>query len=252
MNSKFFKNLTFYKSKIAKFLKNKKLQFLTNIFNLFFPRVCLTCSKQIMQNENIICTKCRHDLALTKYTSQTGNLLEKSLYGKIPIDEATALFIFHKKSKIQQLIHQLKYRGHQEIGAFVGFWLGAEINKSSRFKNIDYIVPVPLHPKKLKKRGYNQLTTFGETLSSELNIKYLPNKLIKIGDSNTQTFKNKLARRKNVNEVFSLNDLNIFKNKHILLIDDVITTGATIEACVNELLKSEGIKISIAVMAYTE
>lgn len=225
---------------------------LEDIFQLFFPDVCLSCKLQLTKNETVICTTCRHDFTQTDYTTKPQNQLEKSFYGRIPIQEATALFYFHKKGKIQELIHELKYKGHQEIGVFFGNWLGNEISENNRFKTIDCIVPVPLHPKKLKKRGYNQLTKFGQALSSTLNIPFVEHKLGKIESTTTQTHKGKDARWKNVKELFHLTDITFFENKHILLIDDVITTGATLEACSNELLKSKNVKISIAVMAYTE
>ncbi len=225
---------------------------LKDIFQLFFPDVCLSCKLQLTKNETVICTTCRHDFTQTDYTTKSNNQIEKSFYGRIPIEEATALFYFHKKGKIQELIHQLKYKGHQEIGVFFGNWLGNEISESNRFKTIDYIVPVPLHPKKLKKRGYNQLTKFGEALSSTLNISFVEHKLGKIESTTTQTHKGKDARWKNVKELFYLTDTAFFENKHILLIDDVITTGATLEACSTKLLQCKNVKISIAVMAYTE
>lgn len=230
----------------------KKMKLYKDIFQLFFPDVCLSCKSQLSKNETVICTKCRHDFLLTNSTDKPENIIEKSFYGRVKIEEATALFYFHKKGQIQQLIHELKYRGHQEIGILFGNWLGNELIESNRFKNIDCIVPVPLHRKKFIKRGYNQLTKFGNSLSSILKLPYIENKLSKIETTETQTHKSKIARWKNVKEQFHLTDATFFENKHILLIDDVITTGATIEACSNELLKSKNVKISIAVMAYTE
>ena len=232
--------------------KLKKMNSLINLFNLFFPDVCLTCKLQLANNESTICTHCRHDFPLTEFTNYPNNLVEKSFIGRIPIIEATSLLYFHKKGKSQQLIHELKYKGHQEIGSLLGNWLGDEILESNRFKKLDYIVPVPLHPNKLKKRGYNQLTKFGEAISEKLRIPLISNKLIKVGSTETQTLKGKIGRWRNVQELFKLIDTSFFENKHLLLIDDVITTGATMESCCNELLKTHGVKISIAVMAYTE
>lgn len=232
--------------------KLKKMNFLKNLFNLFFPDVCLSCKLQLSTNEKTICTRCRHDFPLTEFTNYPNNLVEKRFIGRIPIIEATALLYFHKKGKSQQLIHELKYKGHQEIGAFLGNWLGDEILESNRFKKLDFIVPVPLHPKKLKKRGYNQLTKFGKALSKKLEIPFIEDKLMKGGSTETQTLKGKIGRWRNVQELFELNDISYFENKHLLLIDDVITTGATMESCCNELFKTKNVKISIAVMAYTE
>ncbi len=228
------------------------MQFLKDIFNLFFPDVCLTCKNQLLKNEVVICTSCRHDFPLTNYTNIANNHLEKQFFGRVPIKEATALFYFHKKGKIQQLIHELKYKNHQEIGSLLGNWLGEEIKNSKRFNNIDFIVPVPIHPKKLKKRGYNQLTTFGKTLKSVLEIPFIETELLRKDATETQTHKGRFDRWENVKNMFELKNTNVFENKHILLIDDVMTTGATLEACSNQLLKCKNCTISIVVMAYTE
>ena len=228
------------------------MQIFKDIFYLFFPKVCLNCKLQLRQNETTICTPCRHDFPRTCYTNVEKNLLENKFYGRIPLEEATSLFFFHKKGKIQTLIHQLKYKNQEEIGTLFGNWLASEMQESSRFKNIDYIVPVPLHPNKRKKRGYNQLTKFGETLANKLDAVFIENKLIKIKSTETQTKKSLIERWRNVDELFQLSDSTFFLIIHLLLIDDIITTGATIETCANELLKTKNIKISIAVMAYTE
>lgn len=228
------------------------MQFFKDIFYLFFPEVCLACKYQLLKNEYVICTSCRHGFPQTNFTSESNNLLEKQFYGRVMIKEATALFYFHKKGGIQQLIHELKYKNHQEIGTILGNWLGEDLLKSERFKNLDFIISVPLHAKKRKKRGYNQLTKFGESLSGILQIPYIENKLLKIVTTDTQTHKGRFERWKNVRDLFELNDISFFENKHILLIDDVVTTGATLEACSNQLLKSKNTTISIAVMAYTK
>ena len=225
---------------------------LKDTFSLFFPKVCLNCKLHLGQYESIICTHCRHDFPETNFTNIPENFLEKNFYGRVPLVAGTALFYFHKNGKIQQLIHELKYKNHQEIGTLFGNWLGNEMQNSNRFNNIDYIVPVPLHPKKKRERGYNQLTKFGEALSLKLNSELCENKLIKIESTETQTHKGRIDRWKNVQHLFYLSDTNFFENKHVLLIDDVVTTGATIESCANQLLKTKNIKISVAVMAYTE
>ncbi|WP_299525434.1 ComF family protein [uncultured Lutibacter sp.] len=226
--------------------------FLKDIFNLFFPEVCLCCNEHLVNNEITICLSCRHDLPLTNFSFEEGNLAEKSFYGKIPIENTTALFYFTKKGNVQQLIHELKYNKQQQVGNFIGNWLGDEIAKSNRFKDLDYIIPVPLHRDKLRSRGYNQVTTFGESLAKKLNVTYNSTTLVKISSTKTQTKKLRLDRWKNVQELFFVqNNVNL-ENKHILLIDDIITTGATLEACCNAFNKIEGLKISIACMAYTK
>ena len=228
------------------------MQLFKDIFDLFFPEVCLACKNQLHSNESSICTFCRHDFPQTDFTNVSNNQLEKLFHGRSPIKEATALFYFQKKGKVQELIHQLKYRNHQEIGELLGFWLGEDIESSKRFKSIDYIVPVPIHPKKRRKRGYNQLTKFGEALAQTLSKNLIEDNLIKVDSTETQTKKGRMERWLNVQNHFELVDPSFFENRHVLLIDDVITTGATLEACSNQFLQCKNATVSIAVMAYTE
>lgn len=228
------------------------MQIIKDIFYLFFPNVCLSCKLELKQNEISICTLCRHDLPKTCYTNIEKNLLEKKFYGRVKLEEATSLFFYHKKGKIQALIHELKYKSHEEISALFGSWLVNEMLESNRFKTIDYVVPVPIHPNKKKKRGYNQVTKFGKIIAKNINAKFCEDKLIKVASTESQTKKNLIERWRSVDELFQLNDTTIFNNKHVLLVDDVITTGATIETCANEILKSKNVKLSVAVMAYAE
>lgn len=223
-----------------------------NIYNLFYPEVCLCCQEHLTSNEHVICVICRHDLPVTNFSGEHNNLVEKSFYGRIPIENATALFYFFKKGNVQELIHALKYKNQQQVGVLLGNWLGEEILVSSRFSTIDCIVSVPLHKKKLKSRGYNQVTTFGESLANKLNIPYIDNVLKRVSFTNTQTKKIRLDRWKNVEELFLVEDNAALENKHILLIDDIITTGATLEACWKAFENTKNIKISIACMAYTK
>lgn len=228
------------------------MQFIKDVFNLFFPRTCACCDEQLVRNEQVICLKCRFDLPLTNFTNENNNAVEQIFYGRLKIEFATALFFFRNKGKSQKLISQLKYQGKQEVGYMLGKWLGNELRSSDRFKGVDYILPVPLHPKKLKKRGYNQLTYFGNGLEEVLKIPFLENILIKKSDTGTQTIKQRLERWKNVSEIFYLENKKIFENKHVLIIDDVLTTGATLEACALALSKTKNIKFSFATMAYTD
>jgi ComF family protein len=221
---------------------------LKNILHIFFPEVCLCCDEHLINNENTICLNCRHDLPLSHFCSEKDNLVEQTFYGRIPLKSATTLFFFVKKGKVQQLIHHLKYNKQQQVGIFIGNWLGDEIIESRRFENLDCIIPVPLHKKKLKKRGYNQVTTFGESLSIKLNIPFYENILTRISSTKTQTKKIRLDRWKNVQELFFVQNNLALENKHILLIDDIITTGATLIA----LNKTKNLKVSIACMAYTK
>jgi len=227
------------------------MRFFKDLFYVLFPERCVSCEETLLNSENFLCTHCLYDTPFARFTDVEGNSVEKSFYGRVPIQSATALLLFYKKGRVQQLIHQLKYKGNQEIGAYFGEWLGSELYNSKRFNAIDFVVPIPLHPKKLKKRGYNQVAKFGQAIAKEINAQYIDDKLIKVTSTVSQTHKHRTERVKNVNEIFTLTDINYFENKHILLVDDVITTGATLEVCCNELLKTKSIKISIATLAFT-
>jgi len=224
---------------------------LYDILHLFYPELCFSCEETIPNKKHVLCISCKSELPLTHFCIWEDNPVEQSFYGRVVIEAATSFLYFHKKSMVQQLIHQLKYKNQQYIGTFIGNWMGDTMASSKRFNNIDYIIPVPLHAKKQKQRGYNQVSTFGKSLEEKLKIPFLENVLVRISKSKTQTLKNRFERSKKLEEKFYLADINILKNKHILLIDDIITTGATLEACSMQLLQAPHLKISIATMAYT-
>jgi competence protein ComFC len=218
---------------------------------LFFPEQCACCQRHLIKHERLICTFCRHDLSFGNYTNQSPNTVENCFYGKVPLVAATALFLFRENGRIQNLIHALKYENKQSIGLFAAHLLGSEILHSNRFPVIDLIIPVPLHPKKERKRGYNQNTSFGQKLAEILSSEFCSNLLVKKRNSPTQTQQSRIQRWKNVQGNFFLKNPKKLANKQILLIDDVITTGATLEACCNELLKAD-VRICIAAIACAE
>lgn len=219
------------------------------MLNLFFPKVCYACSLLLLDNEKHICTSCRQELPVTNYHFNTNDTVEKIFYGRVKIEHATALLKFEKKNRVQQLLHNLKYRGHETIGEVLGQWLGHELNESGQYDTIDIVIPIPLHKNKLRKRGYNQVAKFGKEIAKALNVEYIDDVLIKTTSTSTQVFKKRFARWNANKEVFSTINLEKIEGKHILLVDDIITTGATIEACVNQLQKASTIKISVATMA---
>lgn len=223
-----------------------------SIINLFFPKVCSGCSSFLLSNENVICTVCRHDIPLTNHHLNPENDAFKKFYGRIPIIHTSALFYFHKKGIVQELIHNLKYKGHEEIGTILGEWYAEDLQNIDLLQSVDEIIPVPLHSKKLKERGYNQITTFGKALSSSLNLTYNDSLLIRNVYSKTQSKKNLLGRTEGIETIFDVSFTKENHNKHFLLIDDVITTGATLEACSRALLKIPGAKISIVCMAMAQ
>ncbi len=228
------------------------MSFFQSIFNLFYPALCLTCGNHLVQNEFILCSTCRHKLAETDFCESSNNLIETALEGRVPIVAGTALLYFRKKGIVQSLIHSLKYKGRQEVGLFFARWMGKQLKESERFKNLDGIILVPLHAKRYKQRGYNQLTVFGNELSKELEIPVYKDVLIKIGQFKSQTKKDRFSRFDKINERFHIVDTNRLKGKHLLLIDDVFTTGATLEACANEILKTPKVQISIATMVVSD
>lgn len=225
---------------------------LQSIINLFFPKACAGCNAILLIAESVICTECRHNIPLTNHHRITDNEVLLKFYGKLEIVHASALFYFQKKGVVQELIHKLKYKGHQEIGKTIGFWYADELKNSRALLDVDYIIPVPLHQKKFKKRGYNQVNTFGEALSERLQIPIKDLILVRDKNTKSQTKKNRLHRSESVSHVFSIAATTDFHYKHFLLIDDVITTGATLESCGRELLKIPGARLSIVCMAMTK
>ena len=208
------------------------------------------CSGQLGDNEETICTTCRHELPLTNFHFSDSKMFKNRLYGRVQLQDATALVHFAKKGIVQQLIHNLKYRGHEEIGSFFGKWLGAELKEIAAYQDIEAVVPVPLHKRKLRKRGYNQVTLFGKEIATALGVPFYDTVLVKVHNTKTQVFKDRL-RRTDVNAVFKVVDFETLKGKHVLLVDDIITTGATIESCANVLFEIEGLRLSVATMAIT-
>ena len=201
--------------------------------------------------ESTICTDCRHKLPVTNFHFNNDNTVKKVFYGRVKLEAATALFLFHKKGLVQQLIHNLKYRGYEKIGQSLGSWLGYELKESTLFEDVDVVIPVPLHKSKKRKRGFNQVAQFGKEIATALNADYIDDLLIKVTSTKTQVFKARLARWSEDTSVFAVQNSNRIEGKHILLVDDIITTGATIERCSLKLKEHNNIKISVATMAIT-
>jgi ComF family protein len=217
---------------------------------LFYPKICESCGQSLRQQETILCTSCLVKLPRTGFHKDKESELAQVFWGRIEIEHITSLMHFVKGSTYRKLIHKLKYQKRPDIGVFLGKELGSELHVSGLFDDVDSIVPVPLHPDRYKTRGYNQAEKIGEGLSETLKVPMDATNFYRAVATTTQTKKGRFDRWENVAEVFQVNDESKFKNKHILLIDDVITTGATIEACAQRLLKIEGVKISIASLGF--
>lgn len=220
-----------------------------DFINLFYPLICPVCGTQLVHGEKLICTPCLLHMPRSNYHRYEDNPVAQAFWGRVKVENATAYYLFEKGSNYQKLIHQLKYKGRKNIGLELGKMFG-EILRETEFQQIDLLVPVPLHFKKLKKRGFNQseLITQGisEAMEKEVNTKTLIRKIA----NPTQTRKTRVERWENVEGIFKLSHPQQFTDKHILLVDDVLTTGATLEACAEAVLEAPGAKVSIAVLAY--
>jgi ComF family protein len=236
-------------------LKSNKFwlkQWTSDLVGLLFPNLCNACGLSLFQNENTICTKCLYDLPFTDYHLHQENRVAKQLWGRLPLNAAMAMLYFRKGAKVQNLIHNLKYNNRTEVGVFLGNLLGSRLKKSESYQDVDLIIPVPLHHKKLRQRGYNQSTYIAEGVAEKMEISFTEKVLIRKLATDSQTKKSRYNRYENMKEVFGIANHDQIQNKHILLIDDVITTGATLEACANQLLNNGAAKVSIAALAFAE
>jgi ComF family protein len=220
---------------------------------LFFPEVCAACHQALMKGERSVCMSCRYHLPKTDFHKNPENPMAKNFWGRIPLETAVACYYFNKGEKVQSMLHALKYKGLEELGREIGKLYGQELKDSNSLRPVDLVCPVPLHPKKLRKRGYNQSASFAEGIASGLGTEYSYQVLKRQINTSTQTRKNKTARWQNVKDVFCLDsktEAGTLQNKHILIVDDVVTTGATLEAAAKTLLSIQDTKISLAAMAY--
>ncbi|MBT8253947.1 MAG: ComF family protein [Flavobacteriaceae bacterium] len=223
-----------------------------NLLNIFFPELCLGCQSVLTDNEKHLCSGCRHQLPITNFHRERNNPVERIFRGRVKLERGTALLRFEKRGIVQQLLHNLKYRHREEIGLIFGRWMGELLYDEKEFSTVDAVVPVPIHKNKLRRRGYNQVTQFGKEVARKLNAEYLDDVLLKSQPTRTKVFQKRLSRWTQDDGVFTLNHSDKLKNKHVLVVDDIITTGATIEACSLTLNKESGIKISVAAIAIAE
>lgn len=224
---------------------------LNDFLSLIFPKVCYACGKSLFKSENCICTYCHYHLPKTNFHLNPDNPVQKLFWGRVNIQAASSLYLFNKDSKVQHLIHQLKYRGKKEIGASLGKYYGRELRSSALFSSADIVLPVPLHSKKLKKRGYNQSEGFAAGIAESMEIETTSTVLVRVQASQTQTKRSRYERWKNVEEIFEVTCPEKIEGKHILLADDVVTTGSTLEACANKILEVPGTRVSVVTIAST-
>lgn len=227
---------------------------LKNIFNstlhLFYPHVCTGCGSDLLQADNLLCLKCIHNLPHTGFANLPNNPVEKYFWGRIPLTAAYSQFYFSKEFLIQHLIHQLKYKGDTEIGFYLGELMGTTLLNSNRFSSIDALIPLPLYADKEHKRGFNQATVICNGISAVMNVPVLNGAVIRQHATETQTRKHRTERWENVKDSFKVAKPNELNGKNLLLVDDVVTTGATLEACGNIILSATDATLSIATLAY--
>ncbi|UEG51078.1 ComF family protein [Ferruginibacter lapsinanis] len=222
---------------------------LDNTVHLFYPHICMGCGSDLLKKDSLLCLRCIDDLPETNFAQHANNPIEKIFWGRIPLVAAHSQYYFAKDALIQRLIHQLKYDGNKEIGVYLGEMTGRSLQNSNRFKNMDALIPLPLFPEKERKRGYNQATVICEGISNILQIPVLDNVVARQKFTETQTKKHRTERWENVAESFVVKDADAIKGKNLLLVDDVVTTGATFEACGNTLLQIADVQLSIVALA---
>ena len=225
------------------------MRWLRDLIELFYPHQCCLCGTPLVDGEEQICTACLLSLPEALTAQSDGNFVEKRFIGRIPIQNATALLIFKRKSNAQKILHQIKYYGNERLAIIMGRQLGLRLAESGLYDSVDILVPVPLHRRKEQRRGYNQSLLLCKGIAQTFQRPIVSGNLIRTRHTESQTKKTRVERLENMKDVFSVLDPETLKDKHILLVDDVITTGATTEACWMALRTVEGLSISIAALA---
>ena len=226
------------------------MSWMYDFYNLLLPELCPVCKNVLMRNEGIICTSCNYNLPRTRFRCYQNNPVSQLFWGRVMVENANAYFHYQKGSLYQHLIRDLKYHGRTDIGIAFGRMMGDDL-RGSDFTSADLILPVPLHPRKKRERGYNQSDFIAAGLSECLGIPYHTDLLVRSAESLTQTHQSRVQRWQNVENIFSFNDPASIENLHILLVDDVVTTGATLEACSASILGVNGARVSIATIGFT-
>jgi ComF family protein len=222
-----------------------------DFLSLLFPRICYGCGSHLVKSEHLICTECYVVIPRTNFHTKKDNPVAQTFWGRCEIESAAAFSYFNKGSRIRKLIHSLKYKGVKEVGYELGKIYGLSLKSSDFLDGVDFIVPVPLHKSKERTRGFNQSETISAGIAEVTGLPLITNAVKRRLSTSTQTKRSRTERWDNVEGIFALTNPDLLAGKHILLVDDVITTGATIESCVNEILKAEGAKVSVVAVAYT-
>lgn len=221
-----------------------------DFFNLIYPLLCPACRSVLLKQETHICTDCLYKLPRTNFHLDINNSMAQLFWGRVRIEAAAACYYFERGSKCRKILHQIKYRGKKELALFLGTLYGKELSISGCFTDTDLLIPVPLHPYREKQRGFNQSEWFARGLAKSLGKKVVKDVLVRFAGTETQTNKSRIGRWENVENSFKLYLDDKIISKHILLVDDVVTTGATLESCASLLMTSPGVRISILTIAY--
>ncbi|MFN9711100.1 MAG: ComF family protein [Bacteroidota bacterium] len=222
----------------------------TDLLQLFYPNTCAGCGQLIHQKHHAVCINCFLELSATNFQNIDANPVEKIFYGRVPIQTAMAAYFFSKNSPIQNIIHAFKYQSNREAGIQMGKWMGEMLRESNRMHRYDILIPVPIHAKREKKRGYNQASLLTEGVESVTAIPTRNDIIMRADNSESQTQQTRIERWRNVETVFYISDGNVIEGKHILLVDDVITTGATLESCGRKILEYNPASLSIVALAW--
>ena len=223
-----------------------------DFFSLFYPRLCLACGRDLPPYSMSFCIRCKLDLPETEFHLMEENTFTDRFWGRLPLEAGAAMLYFRKHGLTQQLMHNLKYRGKKEVGTELGRLYGHHLAESPFLKGLDVIMAVPLHPKKERWRGFNQSDCFAQGLSESMHIPHWKNTLIRTQATESQTTKSRFERLENMQNAFQIKNPKRLRRKHILLVDDVLTTGATLEACALKLLEIPETRVSMATIAIAE
>lgn len=225
---------------------------LSDLLGLLFPRLCCGCGMELYRGESLICSACLFRLPYTDYHLYRENKAAKQLWGRLPCNAVTSLLYFKKGVRVQQLIHHLKYKGRMDLALKLGNMIAERLQTSPFYTGIDVIVPVPLHKSRERLRGYNQSKYIADGIAKVLQVPVNTACLVRLKATKSQTRRSRYERFENMQTVFAVKDTLMFKDKHVLLVDDVMTTGATLEACGMALLACKPLKLSMATVAFAE
>lgn len=222
-----------------------------SILHFLFPHVCEGCGTDVLEQQHSLCWQCQANLPKTEFHFHTSNPVEKIFWGRLPVTSATAFCYFTKESILQHLLHQLKYRGNKEVGLYMGQLMGQALAASNRFRHVDALIPLPLFPSKERKRGYNQADLLCQGIAGILEKPVLNDVVVRTAHTESQTKKSRIERWLNMEGRFELKRPEAIEGKQVLLVDDVVTTGATLEACGTVLLQAQNLQLSLATLCYS-